>query len=167
MRHEGVGDAAAALGGEPPAARAAGRGGAQLAAQARDLDLAQRAEVPVVDQFLERAHRRDVAELESHRGHRAVHLLGLRDGERERLFAQHVLAGGQRGEHRRVVVERRRSDRDDVELDAGQHLADRPERVRDLALARDALGARRRRDRDHLEARMQRIGRRVHRAPEA
>ena len=119
---------------------------------------------------IDRGH---VPELERDRGHRAGalrrrdHLLGLRDAERERLLAQHVLAGGQRREHRAMMVERRRRDRHDVELHAGEHRLDRAERVRDLALARDALGARRRRDRDHLEARVQRVGRRVHRAAEA
>src|SRR5665213_1331207 len=39
--------------------------------------------------------------------------------------------------------------------------------MRDLALARDPLRARGRRDRDHLEARVQRVGRRVNGAAEA
>ena len=104
-----------------------------------------------------RLARRRVAELERERADRARaarsrdHLLGLRDVQRERLFAQHVLAARERREHRVVVIERRRGDRHDVELDAGEHRLDRRKRVRSVALARVPLGARRRGDGDQLE----------------
>ena len=52
------------------------------------------------------------------------HLVGLGDGHRQRLLADHVLAGPE-GRHRlRVVQERRRGDVDEIDVVARQHRAD-------------------------------------------
>ena len=53
---------------------------------------------------------------------RGDHLVGLRDGHRQRLLADHVLAGPE-GLHRLgVVQERRRGDVDEIDVVASQHL---------------------------------------------
>ncbi len=172
MRHHRVRDPAAVLAPEPPARTARGVALEQILREPRDLDLAQCAEMPVVDQLLESDDGRDVAKLERDHVRDAGtlrfggHLFGLRERQRERLLAQHVFSGVHGRQHRAVVIERRRGDGDDVELDAAQHLLDRVKRVRDLPLARHAIGARGRGDRDDVEARVQRVRRRVHRAAE-
>ena len=69
----------------------------------------------------------------------------------EGLLAEHVLAAREAREHRVAVVERRRRDGDDVDVDRVEHLVERSRTRGDVAFARDLRGAVRRRERDHFE----------------
>ena len=76
------------------------------------------------------------------RGGRRGHLLGLGEGQPERLLAIDVLAGGDRGEGHLAVEAVRRGDRDDVDrgiVDERTPVVGRP---REAELVRHRLGAR-------------------------
>ena len=126
----------------------------------------------ILDQFLERARLRHEAKLvrdtagATRDGGRFDHARGRLDVERERLFAQDVLAGFQRRQHVVQVCERRRRDRNGVKLASGEHFGARAKRVRNRSLGSVACGARRRRERDDLETRMRAQRRQVRRDAE-
>ncbi len=133
MREHRAGKAAAAFALEPPAARTPLLR-AQVGSQHRDLDVANRAEVAVAYQLFDRRDLRDEAKLVRDAAggpgppQGLTHLHGLRDVARERLLAEHVLPGAQRGDRVVVVRERRRRDGYGVELAAREHRFARFER---------------------------------------